>query len=200
MHSQSGELPGFSTDASHPFSEETSNRKGPFFEFRGKYSTKERRWFGRLVDQNHNGFPEYLDPLPAQTKPYLYASSYPGTGYRVEDLAGAMRDVYRKRVGVPFKPHGFQLISPGADRQYGVGGLYDPERANEILSKDRFVERDNMTNFMIGTLGKLPNLTNVMMVKAAGINVACFVLIAITCKLRWRGLLLLLILQSLGGE
>lgn len=36
-----------------------------------------------------------------------------------------------------------------------------------------------------------------MMVKAAGINVACFVLIAITCKLRWRGLLLLLILQSL---
>ena len=33
--------------------------------------------------------------------------------------------------------------------------------------------------------------------QATLIPAACFVLIAITCKLRWRGLLLLLILQSL---
>lgn len=193
-HPDNGEMNGFSRNPIQPFSTAERGREGPFFEFKGKYAPQERRWIGRLVDQDRDGFPEYLDPLPAQTKPILYASSYSGKGYRVEDLGGAMRDVYRDRDGVAFKPNGLQLISPGADGIYGIGGLFDPEHANAVLSSGRIVERDNVTNFMAGTLGEIPDPRTVTLVMVGSVNLVFVILVAVACKRQSQRLLLLLVM------
>lgn len=193
-HPGTGELNGFSKDPSHPFSTAGLGREGPFFEFKGRYSPKDQRWFGRLVDQDRDGFPEYLDPLPQQTQPYLYANSDPGNGYRIEDLGGAMSDVYRDRDGVALKPKGFQIISPGADGKYGHGGLFDPANRNMVLAGDRVVERDNMTNFIVGTLGERSEPLSTILITLGIINLAVFLLIAVACKRRWKAWLLLLVI------
>jgi prepilin-type N-terminal cleavage/methylation domain-containing protein len=62
---------GFAKNPVNPFATGGA-REGPFFEFRGE----------RVVVPSYGGFPVYLDPLPGQTRPYLYFSSYEGRGYR----------------------------------------------------------------------------------------------------------------------
>jgi prepilin-type N-terminal cleavage/methylation domain-containing protein len=59
-------------------------------------------------------------------------------------------------------PNSYQIISPGGDRLYGVGGEYESASANALLviypasgttsPVDRTGERDNITNFSPGTL------------------------------------------------
>ena len=193
-----GEMNGFSRNPTHPFSTTETAREGPFVEFKGGYSAKERRWIGRLVDQDRDGFPEYLDPLPGQTQPYLYANSGLGKGYRIEDLGGAMSDVYRDRNGAAFKPKDFQIISPGADGKYGLGGLFDPENRNMVLVADRVVERDNVTNFIVGTLGELSEPRTTILITLGIITLDVFLMIAVARKLRWTGWLSLLLFIVLG--
>lgn len=64
---------GFSTDPANPFIR-TGTRIGPFYEFDS----------ARIVNVNtaiERSMPEYLDPLPGQTAPYIYVSASEGRGY-----------------------------------------------------------------------------------------------------------------------
>jgi prepilin-type N-terminal cleavage/methylation domain-containing protein len=72
---------GFSVNPTNPFAA-GGQRAGPFYEFD----------LARLCDVDGDGNPEYLDPLPGQTLPYLYFSSYEGAGYRPFGLNGMAGD------------------------------------------------------------------------------------------------------------
>lgn len=69
---------GFSANPTNPFAS-GGNRVGPFLEFDAS----------RLVDVNNNNVYELLDPLPNQTKPYQYFSSYDGKGYQLNGFDGS---------------------------------------------------------------------------------------------------------------
>lgn len=135
---------GFSKNHANPFVAKREYHP-PLFEFDQR----------RLVDLDQDGFHEFLDPSPVQTKPYLYISSTDGQGYDPGDFEGAMRDIYRTGSSPdakPWKPNGFQIVSPGIDHEYGFGGVYDP--ASDELQHDatRKAEFDNLANFAPGTL------------------------------------------------
>lgn len=49
----------------------------------------------------------------------------------------------------PYKQPGFQIISPGADHEYGIGRQFNPENTGTLYRADR----DNITNFHPGRLG-----------------------------------------------
>jgi general secretion pathway protein G len=70
---------GFAKNPAYPFSPATvsANREGPFFEFTD---------INRIKDIDGNGMNEWYDPLPDQSKPYLYFSSYDGRGYNLSEL------------------------------------------------------------------------------------------------------------------
>ena len=142
---------GFSKNDANPFIVEW-NHHPPLFEFVQS----------RFVDFDHDGFHEFLDPYPGQTKPYLYISSNEGRGYDPADFGGAMRDIYRTGSSPdakPWKPAGFQIISPGTDHEYGSGGVYDPESVELANDSGRKAEFDNVTNFAPGVLVHEPTST-----------------------------------------
>ncbi len=64
-------LNGFSKSPTAPFSYSGSNRVKPYFDF----------VVTRLVDKDTDQMPEYVDPLPSQSSPYMYFSSNDGRGY-----------------------------------------------------------------------------------------------------------------------
>ncbi|MCA9014718.1 MAG: prepilin-type N-terminal cleavage/methylation domain-containing protein [Planctomycetaceae bacterium] len=143
---------GFSKNPADPFIVSTAGggRLGPYYEFN----------ISRFVDIDNDNAPEYLDSFPSQQKPYLYFSSYDGRGYRIADevVGTGMLDVYRQGTDptvtpptndVPFKAKSFQIISPGADFQYGTGGIYNPDKN---FPANRTEEVDNITNFVSGSL------------------------------------------------
>ena len=68
---------GFSKSPALPFAPTGSNRVKPFYDF---VST-------RLVDKDADQMPEYVDPLPSQSSPYLYFSSNDGRGYATATIA-----------------------------------------------------------------------------------------------------------------
>lgn len=145
----SAQFIGFSGDPTNPFkvgASASTTRIGPFFEFD----------MDRVLDTSSlpyssplATFPVYLDPIPGQTKPYLYATSYDGRGYydtgAASDVSTAASDsnlgdtvaefrIYRTDTKdaatdpdpPAWKPNGFQIISPGPDNEYGTGGPYKP--------------------------------------------------------------------------
>lgn len=121
-----GACRGFSKNPAFPFDRTSMTREGPLFEFQ----------VNRFKDMDGDGFPEYVDPLPSQTAPYLYYSSYDGAGYNslnstefstISSTFGGLTEPYRQGVAASapyFKPNGFQIISPGYDHQFGFGGAY----------------------------------------------------------------------------
>ena len=133
---------GFSKNPANPFDRSSDNRIGPFTEL----------VLDRLIDSNSNGMPEYIDTYSGQYRPIYYLSSYDGRGYRAVELTPAgMTDVYRQSAGAsgqPWKDKTYQLISPGADGEYGTGGFYDPSGKGTIGENDL----DNITNFSSGKL------------------------------------------------
>ncbi len=140
-----GAFIGFSKNPANPFSKEGKYRIGPFYEFN----------LSRITDTDGDKAQEYLDPISGQTKPYLYLSSYYGigNGYRITDAGGRMSDIYTQRsTGDSWKPHSYQIISPGFDKEYGPGGVYDPLTADADLVGPREAERDNITNFAAGRM------------------------------------------------
>lgn len=164
-----GACRGFSKNPAFPFDRTSATREGPLFEFLP----------GRFKDLDSDGFPEYLDPLPSQSLPYLYYSAYDGAGYNSSNSAefttvGALTEPYRQGIAATapyFKPNGFQIISPGYDRQFGFGGAYvttgtdrTPSGTNVSAqypnsfstspptASQRVFEADNITNFVEGTL------------------------------------------------
>lgn len=148
-------ISGFSKNPANPFaplpaSGERRNRLGPYFDFNQ----------GRLLPSpttGHDNLHAYLDPLPSQTSPYLYLSSYEGRGYQISDLgSGSLSDFYRQgetATSPAWNPTGVQIISPGFDKQYGTGGPWLEAKASTQLGGNRQVEEDNITNFHNTTLG-----------------------------------------------
>lgn len=161
-----------------------TNREGPFFEFRGAMRVPlaatpvagNANWAGRLRDLDADWFPEYLDPLPQQVNPYVYFSTG-GGAYRTEAIMGTpnwrntdgryggfilMNYAYytgfnamNVRASVAYNPRGIQIISPGADGEYGNGGWFNPDR-NAAAPAGAVVvgqaDMDNITNFHPGRL------------------------------------------------
>lgn len=157
-------ISGFSKNPANPFaplpaSGERRNRLGPYFDFNQ----------GRLLPSQtagHDNLHAYLDPLPSQTSPYLYLSSYEGRGYDVGIVGDLMdngdqgnntiEDIYRQGelpTSPAWNPTGVQIISPGMDKQYGTGGPWLEAKASTQLGGNRQVEEDNITNFHNTTLG-----------------------------------------------
>lgn len=136
---------GFSVNPTNPFARGGS-RVGPFMEITRLVN---------LDDDNGtadpDGMPEWLDSIPGQSKPFIYASAYEGKGYRAADLpvgiGSTFISVYTKPSGTPYSENTFQLISAGFDGEYGTGGAYD-----NTLPVGRETERDNITSFKTGRL------------------------------------------------
>ncbi len=150
-----GPLNGFSTDPRDPF-KTSGQRIGPFFEFRGAHDGT--NWIDRLVDPDGEGFPSYAEPM-SETVPYAYFSSYGGKGYRsAEQTAAGFVAYHRNKTGtkaISYAPKSFQLISAGADAEFGVGGYYNQDadevgRANNGTVTPSEADRDNITNFAEG--------------------------------------------------
>ena len=156
---------GFSKNPSNPFMT-GGNREGPFIEFD----------MARFVDLNSNGFREYRDTFNTEQSPYLYFSSYEGSGY-LAPATGAPTgvppgspelppfgispwtgfvDIYRTQTnsatqnGAAYKPQSFQIISAGADGLIGVGGYFNTSQPNSGLTNT--YDYDNLTNFHSGRL------------------------------------------------
>lgn len=151
---------GFSKNPINPFAAD-GNRQGPYFEFRND----------RLSESPINpGFFAYRDPWPSQTAPYVYVSSYGGKGYRLADLGtGGLQHWYLQGAAATSQPWlgtKYQIISPGPDGQYGVGGPFLPSQSIALpgwtrptptpsttwTQAQRDVEADNITNFHSGRL------------------------------------------------
>lgn len=154
---------GFAANGQNPFDNaSTNNRIGPFVDnFLGD----------RFTDVDGDGMPEYKDGLSGQQLPYIYLSSYGGGGYKPFGLDGDMNtledneiptdrsgtptrlidDAYFKSAGPPktyLNPQSYQLISPGSDVEFGIGGLYN----GSGVPTGRPDERDNIANFKGGRL------------------------------------------------
>jgi prepilin-type N-terminal cleavage/methylation domain-containing protein len=150
---------GFSQNPVDPFNRSGSNRLS-FAEF-----DKSRLILYTPPGGTQHTMNAYLDTLSGQQQPYLYLSSYGGQGYNVANElsappGGTFVDIYRQgpngfttaTPSPPWNPNTFQIISPGGDQQYGLGGEYETATANTLLVGTRAVERDNITNFSSGTL------------------------------------------------
>ena len=82
LNTSSGALDSFSTNPVAPFGA-GGNRFDTFYDFGvSGYDNTKNAWTGRLVDVDNDGFPELLDTIPGQLKPYLYFSTYGGRSYR----------------------------------------------------------------------------------------------------------------------
>jgi len=146
---------GFATNPQLPWAVYPANRVGPFFE---------NFIADRLVDLDGDGAKEFLDSLPDQSTPYLFFSSQ-GKSYRKANSATAyddfdvhggpsnpsdMTQIYLGPDGrTPLRDQGYQLISPGLDKLYGIGGVYTD---GDELTGTRIGEADNITNFSGGVL------------------------------------------------
>jgi len=178
----SGALRGFSKNPQNPFTVDNGSRDGPFYEFKGGFTTGANPTpTGRLVDVDGDSLPEYLDLLPSQTRPYVYFSSYGGTGYRTNDNAGRIAEPYYTDAAKrnPYNRDGFQIISPGfpagIGNEYGTGGCVESEDINgngtldpgedkngngvldtqksTVLTGSREAEGNNIVSFKTGVIG-----------------------------------------------
>ena len=142
MVASDGAPRGFSRNPVNPFKLDSGERVGPFFEFD----------LTRLKPTSGGKF-AYYDSFPDQQSPIWYLSSYDGRGYDIGDicntgdngdLPNGMVDSYKKVVSLVYDDGGkiwypvgtsefgapswgeqsFQLISPGRDGKYGIGGYY----------------------------------------------------------------------------
>lgn len=131
---QGGSCYGFSSNPRNPMAVPAAGeiRRGPFFDFKA----------ARLL-RNYGG---YLDVY--NQKPYAYFST---TGvvnsYGATDCMALGVQPYYSSPGNYLKPDSFQIISAGADKQFGPGGLYDPA----AIAKGP--GNDDMANFASGQLG-----------------------------------------------
>lgn len=160
VDSSSGAFIGFSKNPAAPFALGGS-REGPFFEFDPS----------RTTSLDNDVFLEYLDKIPSQTKPILYFSTYnrqrypttvSGSTWHNSDnwdptnSIGMPRAYYRTVVeadagkSVPYEKSSFQLISPGFDYEYGVGGAFDVEQSSLLSEADK----DNITSFHSSQIGR----------------------------------------------
>lgn len=115
-----GGLVGFAKNPTNPFAT-GGGREGPFFEFK----------LDRVVGAAGT-YPGYLDPLPGQTRPYLFFSSYEGRGYQplgadgrpgvagVDDDGNGSTDFLDSPTNTIFDP--LEVGFAGSDDESPVGG------------------------------------------------------------------------------
>lgn len=167
---------GFSKNSLRPlrFTSGSGTSIGPFMEFnpeRVRTSLPGNPAYSAPLAN----FPVYVDPIPGQTKPYLYVSSDEGRGYDGSDLMTPLLPsgfqpylINTKATAMApnpaaWKPETFQIISPGYDFSYGIGGPYKPDAdirlpalvqvsMADVVDPNRRDERDNITNFQTGRL------------------------------------------------
>ena len=88
---------GFSTNPENPFIRGGA-RHGPYHEFdAGRLNNQE----GTTATLDPEFMPEYLDSLPGQRNPILFASSYGGRGYRDADVQLTTQAAYDEYVTPP---------------------------------------------------------------------------------------------------
>lgn len=159
-----GEPTGFSRIPANPWTTGGTNRLGPFFEFK-----KDRLMTGS------NGVPMYADPITGTQSPFLYATSNEGQGYNeaaalprtaLDFPANTLTYYYRQGTETTdpsvsaftsafWNKNGYQIISAGFDRKFGVGGPYQKGNLPIFTGTTpaaRDFERDNITNFSDGLL------------------------------------------------
>ncbi len=149
-------LTGFSKNPARP-DVEGGNRQGPYFEFNvARLQLSPNTSFGPANYFNNEGFAAYRDPWPGQSAPYVYLSSYGGKGYRTADVGtGGLTTWYTQGTSASapaWNATKYQIISPGSDKAYGVGGPYQPDKSSTLLIGPRADETDNITNFHSGRL------------------------------------------------
>jgi prepilin-type N-terminal cleavage/methylation domain-containing protein len=153
-------LRAFTKNPQNPFSlANNANRDSPSYDFETS----------RFSDLDNDGFPEFLDSYPSQQNPLLYFSAYDGSGYRLTEFPGGSfpASPYLNGSNENAQPHNantFQIISPGADGQYGPCGPYIAGNsaplpawtratpALTVTAQQRQIEEDNITNFSNGIL------------------------------------------------
>lgn len=164
---------GFSSDQRNPFKLTSSGTTsiGPFMDFDAQRVVTSAlvTYPAPLVN-----FPVYVDTLPGQVRPYMYASSNEGLGYDSTDVStpasnNSFSIYFLKQKAAAadpdpdaWKPETFQIISPGADGEFGFGGPYMPDQTNPLPTlvvgdtippaPVRRAEQDNITNFSDGVL------------------------------------------------
>ena len=149
---QDGILIGFSKEPTRPFSVLDENRWGPFYEFD----------YGRMVDVDDDGFSEVVSSHPGATTPIFYSGPLTKHGCDKRALnvfppgdSRNLQSTYQKPGGLPWKLSTFQLICPGLDDQYGLGGVYyDADRSDSgFFESERTIECDNITNLSLTSPG-----------------------------------------------
>ena len=167
------ELAGWSKNPRDPFNVavqspgtfvllDRQRRTKPFFQFLPDRLMRP----SELGTAGEMSYYSYVDRLEGQRLPLLYASSDGGRGYEDSDvqytsevfknpdgsqaMAGGL---YETPDGSPINPNGFQIISPGADGAFGVGGVYSTDDGLTSFGNPRDGGEDNVTNFSTGTLG-----------------------------------------------
>lgn len=157
---------GFSANPQAPFTRGVGNRVGPFGNFFVSRFVDVDATLGINLDEK---MPEYCDPLRNQRTPYQYLCGYE-TGSRPYGLdydpatatnpstaddelipqPTGLEDGYwlSNSGGRPqYIPQG-QIVSPGEDGDFGIGGNYNGSN----MPPNRAAERDNIVNFKKGRL------------------------------------------------
>ena len=137
-------LSGFSRNKEKPFARGGENRVDPFF-------TLDK---SRLIDNDGDAMPEYRDIGTDQPIALIYASSNNGQGYY--DTDGSVAHYHQSDGTSAWNENSFQLISPGADADFGFAAEPNPFVMLTWTEGDTVTgaQRDNITNFAPGTLGQ----------------------------------------------
>ncbi len=160
---------GFAKNPANPFST-GGNREGPFFNDFGT----------RLVDQNANGFFEFVDGLPSQQYPYLYLSSYEGRGYSPNDeqallsvMGPGQQTAFRAYRQLGEDLDGNNVLDPGEDAN-GNGQLtqapFNPKKfqiispgVDQAYGQGGTFDPDQTTLFLSGArAAEADNITNIV--------------------------------------
>ena len=138
-------LTGFSANKEKPFARGGDNRVDP--QFTGFDSN-------RFIDEDGDGMPEYRDLATDLSVATIYASSNNGQGY--SDSDGSVAHFHQADGATAWNKNSFQLISPGADGDFG----FDEEPNPFVVltwtdsSSATGAQSDNIANFAPGTMGQ----------------------------------------------
>ena len=167
---------GFAKDPAHPFApmSKTTNREPPAFsDFDvGRIQDSDKNGMNEYFDSLPNQTNPYLYFSSYEGKGYRVTSANCDLPLDGSGNYSLLQDVYRvantsggspappgttppatpqgSQALPPQKPQSFQIISPGYDGNYGLGGAYDPNQPNGALSNP--ADYDNITNFSSGRL------------------------------------------------
>jgi prepilin-type N-terminal cleavage/methylation domain-containing protein len=165
------EVIGFSKNPAQPFERTSKNRIGPFFKFN---TARMMDFDGDGVLEYKDPLPSQTLPyvyLAGQSGSYNTTfddTSSPGVWWNSDSWSQSLTAQQLIQIGYystldttsstaqarmagssPINPRGYQIISPGADKRYGTGGLFKADDTASLSTEDA----DNITNFHGGTLG-----------------------------------------------